>query len=180
MTFRRVVTAKNAAGKSVVVSDSPSPREMALKHTPGFVSAPIWMSAGTPPLPAADNDPMSTPGSSLLPGPGGSTFMVVTFPPDSVMMSPEFDLAKAVPEHLAAIPGLAETFEMDNPGMHTTPTVDYVVVLDGEVWLELDDGGAVHLKQQDTVVQQGARHGWRNKGTKPATLAVILLGAKLA
>ncbi len=180
MNFRRVVTAKNVSGKSVVVSDGPSPREMALKHTPGFVSAPIWMSAGTPSLPAAGNDPMSTPGSSLLPSPGGSTFMIITFPPDSVMMSPDFDPAKAGPEHRSAAPGIAETFEMENPGMHTTPTVDYAVVLDGEVWLELDDGETVHLKQRDTVVQQGARHGWRNKTSKPATLAFVLLGARTA
>ena len=177
MSFRRVVTAKNAAGKSVVVSDGPSPREMALKHTPGFVSAPMWMSPTTPPLLVTGNDPMSVPGSSLLPGPGGSTFMIVTFPPDSVMMSADFDPAKAGPEHLAAAPGIAETFEMENPGMHTTSTVDYAVVLDGEIWLELDDGETIQLKQKDTVVQQGARHGWRNKGSKPATLAFVLIGA---
>jgi hypothetical protein len=179
MSFRRLVTGKNAAGKSVVVSDGPSPREMALKHTPGFVSAPIWTSATTPSL-AAGDDPMSVPGRCLLPAPGGSTFMLVTFPPDGVMMSQDFDPAKAGPEHLAAAPGIAETFEMENPGMHTTPTVDYAVVLDGDIWLELDDGETIHLKQHDTVVQQGARHGWRNKGNKPATLAFVLLGAKAA
>jgi hypothetical protein len=180
MSFRRVVTARNSAGKSVVISDGPSPREMALKHTPGFVSAPIWMSAATPALPAVGKDPMSVPGSNLLPPAGGSSFMVVTFPPDSVMMSADFDPAKAGPEHLAAAPGIAETFELDNPGMHTTPTVDYGVVLDGEIWLELDDGATVHLKQQDTFVQQGARHAWRNKGTKPATLVFVLVGAQAA
>jgi hypothetical protein len=177
MTFRRVVTGKNASGKSVVVSDGPSPREMALKHTPGFVAAPIWMSAATPSLSAAANDPMSVAGASLLPRAGGSTFIIVTFPPDNVMMSSDFDPTKAGPEHLVATPGIADTFEMDNPGMHTTPTVDYTVVLDGEIWLELDDGETVHLKPRDTVVQQAARHGWRNKGTTPATLAFILLGA---
>ncbi|PIT00354.1 hypothetical protein TSA1_05975 [Bradyrhizobium nitroreducens] len=179
MTVRRVVTGKNASGKSVVVSDGPSPREMALKHTPGFVSAPIWMSEATPSLSAVANDPMSKAGASLLPTAGGSTFMIVTFPPDSVMMSPDFDPAKAGPEHLVATPGIAETFEMENPGMHTTPTVDYAVVLDGEIWLELDDGETVNLKPRDTIVQQAARHGWRNKGSKPATLAFVLLGAEV-
>src|SRR5262245_12277517 len=117
MNFRRVVTAKNAAGKSVVVSDGVSPREMALKHTKGFVSAPIWMCAAFPSLSAEHGDPMSVPGKSLLPGQGGSTFILVTFPPDSVMMSADFDPTKAGPEHLAAAPGIAETFELDNPGM---------------------------------------------------------------
>lgn len=179
MSFRRVVTAKNAAGKSVVVSDAPSSRETIFKHTPGFVSAPIWMTTSMPSL-SAGTDPMSMPGRSLLPEPGGSTFIVVTFPPDNVMMSPNFDPAKAGAEHLAATPGIAETFEPENPGMHTTPTVDYAVVLDGEIWLELDDGETIHLKHRDTVVQQGARHGWRNKGSKPATLAFVLIGVKAA
>jgi hypothetical protein len=178
MSFRRVVTGKNAAGKSVVLSDGSSPREMALKHTPGFVSAPIWMTEGTPSLPAGDADPMSVPGASLLPGPGGSTFLIVTFPPDSVMMSPDFNPALAGPEHGAAAPGIAETFEMDNPGMHTTPTVDYAIVMDGEVWLELDDGETAHLKEHDTIVQHGARHAWRNKSDRPATVAFVLMGAR--
>lgn len=177
MSFRRVVTAKNASGKSVVVGDGVSPREMALKHTPGFVCAPIWMIAGTPSLSLEGNDPMAVPGASLLPGPGCSSFLVVTFPPDSVMMSPEFDPALAGPEHLAAAPGIAERFELDNPGMHTTPTVDYAVVVSGEIWLELDDGALVHLKHNDLVVQQGARHAWRNRGNSPATLAFVLIGA---
>lgn len=177
MSFRRVVTGKNAAGKSVVVSDGASPREMALKHTPGFVSAPMWTIAGTPQLAADGKDPMSVPGNSLLPGPGGSSFMVVTFPPDSVMMSAEFNPALAGPEHLVAAPGIAETFEMDNPGMHTTPTVDYACIIDGEIMLELDDGVTVQLKKDDTVVQQGARHAWRNPSSKSATLVFVLLGA---
>ncbi|MDB5631136.1 MAG: hypothetical protein JWQ51_3476 [Tardiphaga sp.] len=177
MGIRRVVTAKDGAGKSVVVSDGASPREVALRHMPGFVSAPIWMTAATPSLPAGGRDPMSVPDSSLLPEPGGSAFLVVTFPPDSVMMSPAFDPVLAGAEHLAAAPGIAETFEADNPGMHTTPTVDYACVIDGEIVLELDDGVTVELGKGDTIVQQGARHAWRNPSAKPATLAFVLLGA---
>jgi len=60
--------------------------------------------------------------------------------------------------------------------MHTTPTVDYGIVLDGEIWLELDNE-TVHLKRHDIVIQNGTRHAWRNKGTAPATLAFVLIGA---
>ncbi|CAN7668951.1 cupin domain-containing protein [Pararhizobium sp. LjRoot235] len=178
MKVRRVVTGRNAAGKSVVVSDGPSPREMVLKHTHGFVSSPIWVTAKVPTLPHDGMDPMTTSGT-LLPSPGGSTFIVITVPPDAVMMSPEFRPDLAGPEHAEAAPGIAETFEMDNPGMHTTPTVDYACVVDGEVWMELDDGEVVHLKHGDTVVQNGTRHGWRNRGDKPATLAFVLMGAHI-
>ena len=68
--------------------------------------------------------------------------------------------------------------ETDNPGMHTTQTVDYGIVLEGEVWLEVDDGKQVHLKPHDIVVQNGTRHAWRNKGDKPVKIAFVLIGAK--
>lgn len=179
MTFRRVVTAKDKDGKSVVVSDGASPREMALKHTPGFVSAPIWTVPDVPSLPYDGSDPMMREGTLLQPA-GGSTFLVVTFPPDAVMMSPDFRPELAGPEHLAAAPGIAETFELDSPGMHTTPTVDYGVVLTGKITLELDDGATVDLKAGDTVVQHGARHAWRNPNSEPATVAFVLIGARTA
>lgn len=177
MSIRRVVTIKNASGKSVVASDGPSPAERALKHTPGFVSTPLWLT-GAPAVKASDaTDPMATI-ETLLPGPGGTSFMIVSFPPDSVMTPPAWDPSLAVPEILEATPGIAHAMEPDNPGMHTTDTVDYGVVLDGEVWLELDDGETVHLRRHDVVVQNGARHAWRNKGDRPVTMAFVLVGAR--
>jgi quercetin dioxygenase-like cupin family protein len=80
-------------------------------------------------------------------------------------------------EFEAALPGLAGHMEPDAPGMHTTATIDFEVVLDGEVWLELDDGVEVHLRPGDTVVQNGTRHAWRNHGDEPARLAVFIVGA---
>jgi quercetin dioxygenase-like cupin family protein len=72
--------------------------------------------------------------------------------------------------------GLIEYFEPDNPGMHATPTVDYGIVLEGEIWLELDDGKTVHLKTHDVIVQNGTRHAWRNKSSKPTKMAFVLIG----
>ncbi|MBB3918712.1 cupin domain-containing protein [Rhizobium fabae] len=177
MTIRRVVLGQNSAGKAVVISDGPSPREMTLQHTPGFVSAPIWTTSEVPSVPYNGTDPMAS-GGTLLQPPGGSTFMLITFPPDEVFMSPDFKPELAGPEHAKAAPGIAETFELENPGMHKTPTLDYGVVLEGRITLELDDGATVDLKPGDTFVQQGARHAWRNPNDKPATIAVVLLGAR--
>ena len=61
--------------------------------------------------------------------------------------------------------------------MHTTSTIDFEVVLSGEVVLKLHDGATVHLRPGDTVVQNGTRHRWSNPGTEPATLVVFLVGA---
>ena len=77
----------------------------------------------------------------------------------------------------ALLPGAGEFLEADNPGMHTTQTVDIGVVLTGELWLELDDGAEVHLRPGDIVVQNGTRHAWRNKGSQPCTVAYALVGA---
>jgi mannose-6-phosphate isomerase-like protein (cupin superfamily) len=104
--------------------------------------------------------------------------MVVTFPPDAVMGGAGFDPERAELEQAQQLPGLAERFEAGNPGMHTTDTLDYDIVLDGEIWLELDDGAEVHLQQGDLVVQCGTRHAWRNRGARPATMAFVLVGAR--
>lgn len=176
MRVRRVVTIKNSSGKSVIASDGPSPAARALRHTPGFVSTPLWFTGAPPVMTVEASDPAAA-FETLVPGPGATSFMIVTFPPDHVMASPGIDPAAAGAEFLEATPGIAHAMEPDNPGMHTTPTVDYGVVLDGEVWLELDDGKTVHLKPYDVVVQNGARHAWRNRGDKPVTMAFVLIGA---
>lgn len=106
--------------------------------------------------------------------------MFVSFPPDAVMMAPEFNGAAAAAENLAAAPGLAESFEPEHPGMHTTDTIDYGIVLDGEIWLELDDGQVQHLRKHDVIIQNGTRHAWRNRGERPALLAFVLIGAQRA
>jgi hypothetical protein len=101
---------------------------------------------------------------------------VLTLPPDAVMGTPAFDGLGYVAEQLTHSPKLAETFEAD--GMHTTPTVDYTIVLDGEIWMELDGGELTHLTAGDVVVQNATRHGWRNKSDKPVTLAAVLIGVR--
>jgi mannose-6-phosphate isomerase-like protein (cupin superfamily) len=174
--IRRVVTGRDAAGRAVVVSDGPPPRSHDLVHVPGMATAMLWATAPGGPLPLNGADP-TPPVLSQLPLPGGTCFLIVRFPPDSVYTSPGFDAVAAAAEQRLASPGLAELFEPDSPGMHTTDTVDYVVVLAGEVWLELDDGHLTRLRAGDTVIQNGTRHAWRNLGTGPVTLAVVQVGA---
>ena len=117
---------------------------------------------------------------SFIPPLGGSRFRMVEFPPASKrQMSPE-DLRKAAEgykEFLLAAPDLARAGERDNPGMHTTDTVDYGIVISGEMTLELDDGATVNLKPGDCVVQNGARHRWINRGQHPCVMAFVLVGA---
>lgn len=172
--IRRIVTGHDGAGRAVVAANDAPPRTSVFQHIPGMVSRLVWATPAVPAVPYGGRDP--TPAvTSIVPGPGESRLLIVTFPPDSVFASPGFDPAAAQRENLAVSPGLAELFEPD--GMHQTSTVDYGIVLDGEVWLELDDGCAERLVQHDVVVQNGTRHAWRNKSTRPATLAFVLIGA---
>ena len=176
MKIRRVVTGHDAQGNAVFVSDADTPRAVSFKNIPGHAFAQIWSTTANAILPHQGVDP-TTAGGSVLPEPGGTSLMVVAFPPDAVMASPDLDHAAAGMELANALPGLIERFEPDCPGMHTTDSIDYGIVLDGEVWLELDHGMEKLVRAGDIVVQNGTRHAWRNKTDKPATVAFIFVGA---
>ena len=173
-TYRRVVT-MNVNGKSVVQSDEPLPA-YEFKTVPGYEHTLIWVNPAIPDLSTEqrfDRYP-----DSVVPGSGGTSLHFVTFPPGSVFGDPSFDAAAAQEEALVRLRGLADHFEKEDPGMHKTNTVDYAVVYDGEMWLELDDGETLHLNRGDVVVQNGTRHAWRNKGTKAVTMLFFLNGAR--
>jgi mannose-6-phosphate isomerase-like protein (cupin superfamily) len=173
---RRVVTGLRD-GKSVFVSDAPVPNAHVYASIPGFMTSVVWATVPVPPLPQRGQEGAPV-GTLITPPPGETRLMVVTFPPDAVMGGAGFDPERAELEQAQQLPGLAERFEAGNPGMHTTDTLDYDIVLDGEIWLELDDGAEVHLQQGDLVVQCGTRHAWRNRGARPATMAFVLVGAR--
>ena len=173
MTVRRVVTARDSRGKSVIAHDGPPPWSKDFEHTPGFASSFVWST--TEDVRPDSTDPTEA-ATSIVPGPGGSSFLLVTFPPDAVMADPSFNPEAAGREHAEESPGLVDCFEPDAPGMHTTPTVDYGILLEGEIWLELDDGKTVHLKKHDVIVQNGTRHAWRNRSSSATKMAFVLLG----
>ena len=173
-TYRRIVTG-NVNGKSVVQSDEPL-KAYQFKTVPGYEHTLMWINPAIPDLSYEqrfDRYP-----DSIVPGAGGTSLHFVTFPPGSVFADPAFDAEAAQEEALVRLRGLADHFEKEDPGMHKTNTVDYAVVYDGEMWLELDDGETLHLNRGDVVVQNGTRHAWRNKGNKPVTTLFFLNGAR--
>ena len=173
---RRVVKINGMDGKSGLHDNHLAPRVDRYTHIPGMSTSILWATTANAPIPKGFSDPVPTL-TSLHPSPGGSVFMILTMPPDSVYANPGFDFGAAALEQAHRAPGLAELFEPKAPGFHTTDTVDYVTVLDGEVWLETDTQ-EVRLGVHDTVIQNGTRHAWRNKSSKAATLSVVLVGAR--
>lgn len=172
---RRIITAERD-GKSRVLSDEPVANTHDFVAVPGFQTTLAWSAPAVPALPFDGSDPVARV-TSMVPQPHGSTLIIVQFPPDSVMTAPDFDGAAAGAEQAEYLPGLAESFDPDGSGMHRTQTLDYDIILEGELWLELDEGELRHLKAGDIVIQNGTRHAWRNLGDKPARMAAVLIGA---
>ncbi|WP_199241058.1 cupin domain-containing protein [Naasia lichenicola] len=135
----------------------------------------LHLTAAPAALATADGETAPSRGR-LVPAPGETSLVIVTFPPDSVFMSADFDGPAAGAEQFDFAPDFAASFEPDAPGKHQTETIDYDIVLDGEIWLELDDETA-HLRTGDVVIQTGTRHAWRNNGDRPATMCFVLIGA---
>lgn len=170
---RRVVTAVDGSGLSVIASDGPV-CEVPFVHTPGFTQSLVWTTAAGPP-PTGESMHLVDP-PTLVPGPGETVALSVTFPPDAVFSSEDFDPVAAGNENMRRLPGLAELFEPAAPGMHTTPTVDYAVVLAGKIVLEVDHGVTTTLGPGDVVVQNATRHAWRVPSDRAATIFVVLVG----
>lgn len=174
MDVRRVVTGHDGEGKAVVVSDEVvSP--VAPTMLPGSEFHCLWGSDTRPHFP---DDGARPDGHAYFPPVGGFRFHLFTIPPDGgAGAPPDLDFEAAMAEFEQKLPGLAGYMEPGEIGMHTTATIDFEVVLQGAVTLELDDGATVSLGVGDTVVQNGTRHRWSNPGSEPAVLAVFACGA---
>ncbi len=166
--YRCVVTGRNADGRSIVVRDEEVP-------TAALGCADFWKTYTSPANLSDDWRPETR--LQLEPPPGGTIFRFFEIPP----VNQDLDAARA---DQAAVAAFAEAdashCRVDtrrNPMMHTTATIDYVVLLRGEVTLLLDEG-EVALEPLDVVVQRGTNHYWVNRGREPALLMGVLLDAK--
>ncbi|MGF7239476.1 MAG: cupin domain-containing protein [Frankia sp.] len=170
---RRVVTGTNIAGKAVFVSDGPAPRSHPYASIPGMRNTIVW-STGADALPSSQDPTVGL--DRDVPDHGETRLVFVTFAPDSAFAEPTFDPAAVAEDDRIATPMLGALFEPDHPGMHRAPTIDYAIVLDGEIHLELDDGQTTRLGRGDVVIQNATRHAWRNLSDSPATVAFTWIG----
>lgn len=171
--IRRIVTGVNAEGKSVVVSDGPPPRSLTLELTGGTKFTDVWH-LGAPPKSTADGGDLDR-NANLVPPPGGTHWRTVEFPPDAGAPA-AVQLNDLIAEVREKVPDFLDYADLSRPGMHRTETIDFGVVLSGEIWLELDEG-EVHLKAGDCVVQRGTMHAWRNRSDRPCLMSFVLIDA---
>ena len=176
MQRRRIVTGHDATGRSVFVRDE-TVTPVTVSLLPGAEFHQMWARDAPASLP---HDADAPDGWRYFPPSDGFRFGFFTLGPDSVTLPEDLDISAALGELEAHLPGMGEVMEPDHPGMHTTDTVDFDVVMSGEVWLELDDGQEVRLGPGDCVVQNGTRHAWHNRTSEPVTVAVALVGARRA
>lgn len=172
--FRRVVTGHDGAGKAVVLSDGPVPVH-ANPLRPGQRSHEVWKTSAMPtPIAREEPDPV-TGKRQLHPPPHGTMFRISEVPPESDAirnMTPE----QAREAFRASGAEAASTWGRGgrHPLMHRTETVDYAVVLEGEIYLVLDDT-EVKLDAGDVVIQRGTNHAWSNRSGKPVRMLYVLI-----
>jgi len=169
--IRRVVTGHNAEGNSVIVSDEASPNSLTALDDPAYGLTDLWETTATPADNSQDGDPAAR---KIVLGPPsrGSIFRVVEFPPD-MQMAGKID-AKAIFEALSA--GHTRDVSARHPAMHRTSTVDYAVVISGEIYAMMDIG-ETKLTAGDCLIQRGTNHAWSNRSDKPCLVAFVLLDA---
>jgi mannose-6-phosphate isomerase-like protein (cupin superfamily) len=164
--IRRIVTALDASGKAVVLFDS----RLALASG----RANLWITDSYPPGFSSKNDLATKPVGRTSPPENGTVFRVIEFPP----VDPATE-AKLEPNLVQRTvdPAPKKGLPMSHPLMHRTRTVDYMVILSGEIDMKLDDS-VVHLKPGDVVIQQATNHAWINRGTQPCRILAVLIDAQ--
>jgi quercetin dioxygenase-like cupin family protein len=168
--IRRVITGHDDNGTAIVTTDSDAPNAR-VRSASGLTSTLIWVEDHTPADNSGDADKADRE-SGVAPPDGGSVFRVVEFPPEQAGESFSNEAMKKE-MGLAADDGAI----VRHPGMHRTRSVDYAIVISGEIDMLLDDS-EVHLKAGDTLVQRGTNHAWANRGTEPCRIAFVLIDAK--
>jgi mannose-6-phosphate isomerase-like protein (cupin superfamily) len=172
--IRRIVTGHDADGKAIVVTDGALPTVVELKAIPGTVFHEVWETRAAP-APVC-NEPDPTTGALMLPPPDhGTRIRFVDVPPDTA----EFLQHGAARMHdafgqIGDVTASTVKAGSPHPLMHRTESVDYGIVIEGEMTLVLDDS-EVQLKPGSVVVQRGTNHAWANRSGKPCRMLFILI-----
>jgi len=172
--IHRVLTGHDADGKAIITSNGPLQTVVEVPAIPGTVFHEVWSTSGSPA--AVDNGPDPTLGPlRLAPPPLGTRIRFVDIPPDTA----EFIAhgAAKMSEAFAQIGDVdASTAQAGSPHplMHRTESVDFGVVIEGELTLVLDDSEVV-LKPGSVVIQRGTNHAWANRSSRTCRMLFVLV-----
>jgi len=170
---RRVVTGHNAAGKSIFLTDAAAPNVMS-RGTASTTVTELWETSAMPASNAGSADPTDHP-YRLPPPKHGTVFRIIEYPPDKIRVAA---LHQPGTSHDASREGYhRDLSNKRHPGFHKTDTIDYAIVLQGEIYALMDEG-EVLLKTGDVLIQRGTSHAWSVRTDEPATVAFVLIDAE--
>ena len=166
--IRRIITAQDDKENPIILADGPAPKIVGDPARPGFSSATIWVTDRTPAKIKSVKETVDL-DRAIEPPAGGSVCRIVTFPPDASFMNRVG--AKEVQSFFKSMgsPGASTYAKGSHPYRQKTVTLDFGIVLEGEIILILDKG-EVNLKKGDIVVQRGTNHAWSNRSSKPCVM----------
>ncbi len=172
MRTKRLVTGHDKNGKSCFIIDGEAKSALTIEAMGGLTVTDFWETLDAPADNTGERDNADRP-VHLEPTPTGTIFRTVEFPPDSAW--------KAAADAKAGFAALgAENVTDDthaDPNMHKTDTIDYAMVVSGEIWAVLDTDERF-MRPGDVLVQRGTNHAWANRTEKPCLVAFVQCGAK--
>ena len=169
--IRRIVTGHDAEGRSCIVEDSPTPAIKLVPERPGYRVSNLWRTIGAPaPIDAPDT---IIEHQGVAPPQNGTVIRIIDIPPEA---------ADPIERKRQAAATFGKLFadadhrleDRRHPGMHVTESVDYAVVLEGELTALLDKDETV-MRVGDVLIQRGTNHAWANRSGKPARILFVLV-----
>jgi len=170
--IRRVVTGHDKGGKSIFIADGKAPNVLEMTSMRGVALTDLWRTETSPASNSGNRD-SATGKIKLEPPRNGTILRIVEFPPDTAWRKSAD--ARAAFASIGA--GGAPDHESGDPMMHATATVDYIIVLKGEIYAVMETGEKL-LRAGDVLVQRGTNHSWSVRGSEPCIVAAVLVSAK--
>jgi mannose-6-phosphate isomerase-like protein (cupin superfamily) len=173
--IRRIVTADDAHGRSRIAEDAPAACIRTVDERPGYRNVNLWRTESAPAALAAP-DSIADHRGILPPANGGSILRIIDFPPEVA------DPAERKRRIQATFGTMFTDAQHDkregaHPGMHRTETVDYAIILEGEIWAVMDENETL-MRAGDVLIQRGTNHAWANRSRKTARIAFVLLDGR--
>jgi mannose-6-phosphate isomerase-like protein (cupin superfamily) len=169
--IRRIVTGHDAQGRSCIVEDGVSPAVRLVAERPGYRVTNVWRTSGSPAKIDSADDIVDHKG--VAPPQNGTVLRIIDIPPEASDQNERKRQAAATFGTLFADAD-HRLNDKRHPGMHVTESVDYAIVLEGELTAILDEGETV-MRAGDVLIQRGTNHAWANRSGKPVRIAFILI-----
>jgi len=174
-TFRRIVTGHDEAGNAIIISDAPPTRAQLVGGPGGPTFFEVWSTRETPAVIDRQSDEPAEDGLVLAPPKGGTRIRVIDFPPegDAIRKLTETEAAEKFGE-MGGSDAARSKAGAPHPLMHRTQTIDYGIVLEGELTLVVDRGETT-IHAGDIVIQRGTNHAWANRSSRNCRVAFVLI-----